>query len=69
MYTIGHIIFKMFFFLICEGDWQIPIREVLMRGEDAAELKILKDYALVKEELHRRMPSGVLSKCVGQEEA
>ena len=20
----------------CEGDWQIPIKEVLMRGEDAA---------------------------------
>ena len=69
MYTIGHIIFKMFFFLICEGDWQILIREVLMRGEDAAELKILKDYALVKEELYRRMPGGVLSKCVGQEKA
>ena len=34
----------------CEGDWRIPIREVLMRGEGAAELKILKDYALVREE-------------------
>ena len=33
----------------CEGDWQIPIREVLMRGEGAAELKILKDYALVQD--------------------
>ena len=68
MYTIGHIFLKCFF-LICEGDWQILIREVLMRGEDAAELKILKDYALVKEELYRRMPGGVLSKCVGQEKA
>ena len=33
----------------CEGDWRIPIREVLMRGEGAAELKILKDYALVQD--------------------
>ena len=40
-----------------------------MRGEDAAELKILKDYSLVREELYRRMPGGVLSRCVGQEEA
>ena len=40
-----------------------------MRGEDAAELKILKDYAPVKEELYRRMPGGVLSRCMGQEEA
>ena len=52
-----------------KGDWQIPIREVLIKGEDAAELKILKDYTLVREELYRRMPGGVLSKCVGQEEA
>ena len=49
----------------CEGDWQIPIREVLMRGEGAAKLKILKDYALVREELYRRMLGGVLSRCVG----
>ena len=40
-----------------------------MKGEDAAELKILKDYALVREELYCRMPGGVLSRCVGQEEA
>ncbi|XP_030964501.1 uncharacterized protein LOC115985733 [Quercus lobata] len=49
----------------CERDWRIPIREVLMRGEDAAELKILKDYALVREELYRRMLGGVLFRCVG----
>ena len=47
-----------------EGDWRIPIKEVLIKGEDAAELKILKDYALVRE-LYRRMPGGILSKCVG----
>ena len=40
-----------------------------MKGDDAAELKILKDYALVKEELYRRMLGRILSRCVGQEEA
>ena len=40
-----------------------------MKRDDAAELKILKDYALVKEKLYRRMPGGILSRCVGQEEA
>ncbi|XP_050264242.1 uncharacterized protein LOC126708494 [Quercus robur] len=49
----------------CEGDWWIPIRETLMKEEDAAELKVLKDYALVRGELFRRMPNGVLSRCVG----
>ena len=53
----------------CKGDWWIPIREALMKEEGAVELKVLKDYSLVRGELYRRMPGGVLSKCVGQEEA
>ena len=53
----------------CEGDWQISIREALMKGEGVAKLKVLKDYALMRGELYRRMPSGVLSKCVEQNEA
>jgi len=48
----------------CEGDWQIPIKEALMK-EDAAKLIVLKDYALVRGELYRRMPGGILSRCVG----
>ena len=52
-----------------EGDWQTPIKETLVKGDDAAELKVLKDYALVKEELYRMMPGGILSRCVGLEEA
>ena len=44
-----------------EGDWRIPIKETLVKRDDAAELKILKDYALVKEKLYRRMPGGILS--------
>ena len=53
----------------CKGDWRIPIKEALMKEEDVVELKALKDYALVKRELYRRMPSGVLSRCVGRVEA
>ena len=53
----------------CEGDWRIPIREALMKGEGVAELKLLKDYAMMRGELYRRMPRGVLSRCVGQDEA
>ena len=34
-----------------------------------AELKALKDYALVKGELYRKMPGGILLRCVRQEEA
>ena len=53
----------------CEGDWWIPIREALMKGESAAELQLLKDYAMMRGALYRRMPGGVLSRCVGQDEA
>ena len=53
----------------CEGDWRISIKEVLMKEEDATELKALKDYALVRGELYHRMPGGVLSRCVGRAEA
>ena len=48
-----------------EEDWRIPIKEILIKGDDAAELKILKEYALVREELYLKMPGGVLSRCVG----
>ena len=32
----------------CEEDWRIPIKEGLTKEEDMAELKALKDYALVR---------------------
>ena len=40
-----------------------------MKEEDAAELKALKDYALVRGELYRKILGGVLSRCVGRVEA
>ncbi|XP_075636824.1 uncharacterized protein LOC142609075 [Castanea sativa] len=53
----------------CKKDWRNPIREVLMKEGEPAELKVPKDYALVKGELYHMMPGGVLSRCMGQEEA
>ena len=53
----------------CEGDWQILIREALIKEEIATEIKVLKDYTLVRGELYCRMPGGVLSRCVTQKEA
>ena len=53
----------------CVGDWRIPIWEALMKGEGTAELKLLKDYAMMRGELYHRMPNKVLSKCVGQDKA
>ena len=53
----------------CEEDWRVPIKEVLLKEGDLADLKTLKDYVLMKGELHRRMLGGILSRCVGHEEA
>nr|XP_023914050.1 uncharacterized protein LOC112025620 [Quercus suber] len=52
-----------------DEDWWIPIKKALMNEDDAAGLKVLKDYALVKGKLYRRMPGGVLARCVRPEEA
>ena len=54
---------------VSKEDWRILIKEALIKEEHMAELKALKDYALVKGELYRRMLGGILSRCVGQEEA
>nr|XP_023885972.1 uncharacterized protein LOC111998095 [Quercus suber] len=53
----------------CDEDWWIPIKKALMNENDAAGLKVLKDYTIVKGELYRRMPGGVLARCVRPEEA
>ena len=52
----------------CIGDWRTAIREALMKEGDTTELKVLKDYVLVRGELYRRMLGRVLFRCVGQEE-
>ena len=53
----------------CEGDWWIPIREALIKGVGATELKLLKYYTMMRGALYCRMPGGVLFRCVGQDEA
>jgi len=45
------------------------MREALLKEEDVAKLKTLKDYVLMKGELYYRMPGGILSRCVEHEEA
>ena len=53
----------------CKEDWKAFIREVLLKEEDVAKLKTLKDYALLKGKLYCRMLEGNLSRCVGHEDA
>jgi ribonuclease HI len=50
-------------------DWRIPIRAKLMSPEGAADLKTLKDYVLIAGDLYRRLPRGVLARCINLREA
>ena len=53
----------------CKKDWRAPIREALLKEEDMAKLKTLKDYIPMKGELYHRMPRRILSRCMGHKEA
>uniref|UniRef100_A0A2N9G962 Uncharacterized protein n=1 Tax=Fagus sylvatica TaxID=28930 RepID=A0A2N9G962_FAGSY len=50
-------------------DWRIPIKAKLMSPEGVADLKVLKDYVLIAGDLYRRLPGGVLARCVNLQEA
>jgi ribonuclease HI len=50
-------------------DWRIPIKTKLMSPEGVADLKVLKDYVLIAGDLYRRLPGGVLARCVNLQEA
>uniref|UniRef100_A0A2N9H4E1 Uncharacterized protein n=1 Tax=Fagus sylvatica TaxID=28930 RepID=A0A2N9H4E1_FAGSY len=50
-------------------DWRTPIRAKLVSPEGVADLKVLKDYVLIAGDLYRRLPGGVLARCVSLQEA
>uniref|UniRef100_A0A2N9I5K1 Uncharacterized protein n=1 Tax=Fagus sylvatica TaxID=28930 RepID=A0A2N9I5K1_FAGSY len=50
-------------------DWQTPIKAKLMSPEGVVDLKVLKDYVLIAGDLYRRLPGGVLARCVNLQEA
>jgi ribonuclease HI len=50
-------------------DWRTPIKAKLVSPEGVANLKVLKDYVLIAGDLYRRLPGGVLARCVNLQEA
>uniref|UniRef100_A0A2N9EHJ1 Integrase catalytic domain-containing protein n=1 Tax=Fagus sylvatica TaxID=28930 RepID=A0A2N9EHJ1_FAGSY len=50
-------------------DWRTPIKAKLISPEGVADLKVLKDYVLIAGDLYRRLPGGVLARCVNVQEA
>ena len=52
-----------------QEDWRVPIKAKLMAPVVAADLREIKDYTLISEDLYRRLPGGVLARCISIEEA
>ncbi len=50
-------------------DWRTTIKAKLMSPEGVADLKTFKDYVLIAGVLYRRIPGGVLARCVSLREA
>ncbi|BFG25056.1 hypothetical protein CerSpe_113300 [Prunus speciosa] len=49
-----------------EDDWRKAVKEKMSKGSDIRELK---DYTIIFGELYRRLPGGILTRCIGITEA
>ena len=45
-------------------DWRSSIKEALLSSDEKDYLKVLKDYALMAGELYKKLPGGVLARCL-----
>jgi hypothetical protein len=52
-----------------QEDWRVPIKAKLMSPTVVADLREIKDYTLISEDLYRRLLEGVLARCISIEEA
>ena len=52
-----------------QTNWQSSIKEALLSSSEKDLLKILKDYALMAGELYKKLPGGVLARCLNPSES
>uniref|UniRef100_A0A2N9HEC3 RNA-directed DNA polymerase n=1 Tax=Fagus sylvatica TaxID=28930 RepID=A0A2N9HEC3_FAGSY len=52
-----------------EEDWRMPLKAKLVSPVAAADFKEIKDYTLISGELYRRLPGGILARCISIQEA
>ena len=52
-----------------QEDWRTPIKAKTMSLAVVADLREIKDYTLISGDLYRRLPGGVLARCINMEEA
>jgi hypothetical protein len=52
-----------------QEDWRAPIKTKLISPTTMADLREIKDYTLISGDLYKRLPEGVLVRCISLEEA
>ena len=51
-----------------QKDWRDEIKRNIGKLEHERSIKELKDYTLIEGELYRRLPGGILSRCINEKE-
>jgi len=51
-----------------QQDWRNEIKEKIKEAGHRGSIKELKDYTLIEGELYRRLPEGILSRCINEKE-
>ena len=49
-----------------QQDWQNEIKEKIKEARHGGSIKELRDYTLIKGELYRRLPEGILPRCINE---
>ena len=51
-----------------QWDWRSEVKEKMKKARPGGNIKELKDYTQIEGELYRRLPDGILSKCINEKE-
>ena len=51
-----------------QWDWRSEVKEKMKEVGPGGSIKELKEYALIEWELYRRLPRGILSRCINEKE-
>ena len=47
-------------------DWRNEVKEKIKEARHGGSIKELRDYTLIEGDLYRRLPGGILSKCINE---
>ena len=51
-----------------QWDWRSEIEEKMKEARPERSIKELRDYTMIEGELYRRLPGGILSRCINEKE-